>query len=247
MSSWAHAKDLIQQGENSRVLSFFIPNRVVDMTELSIWGPYALRRSVYSCVIQYQHTPRWWFLKYLQNPMVGAPKRQGCATQLRHRSWYRWCIEQAIYCNSIDLRRVVRLNGSLFYSDQMSSWAQAKDLAPPFKAFWNPERHYVHKRCPEATEWPTLANTTLFRATICDQKATTFRVVANRSVAFGEPWLHSLQNAKASFAFHSFAQAFNHILRHLTQDGALFSEQWGLSELQSISIRIIICIAFLHC
>ena len=47
-------------------------------------------------------------------------------------------------------------------------------------------------------------------------KATTFRVVTNRLVAFGEPWLHSLQNAKASFAFHSFAQAFNHTLRHLT-------------------------------
>ena len=46
--------------------------------------------------------------------MVGAPKRQGCATQLRYRSGYRRCIEQVIYCKSIDLWRVVRLNGSLF-------------------------------------------------------------------------------------------------------------------------------------
>ena len=27
-------------------------------------------------------------------PMVGAPKRQGCATQLRYRSGYRWCTQQ---------------------------------------------------------------------------------------------------------------------------------------------------------
>ena len=89
---------------------------------------------------------RWSTLPlYRYNPMVGAPKRQGCATQLRYRSGYRRCIEQVIckrvsenlfshatsaaitrrrqviYCNSIDLWRAVRLNGSLFYYYQMSS------------------------------------------------------------------------------------------------------------------------------
>ena len=74
------------------------------------------------------HVEMMGFLGIGNNPMVGAPKRQGCATQLRYRSWYRWRIEQVIYCNSIDLWRVVLLNGSLFYCYQMSSWAQAKDL-----------------------------------------------------------------------------------------------------------------------
>ena len=32
--------------ELTRFSPFFIPNRMVDMTALSIWGPYALRRSV---------------------------------------------------------------------------------------------------------------------------------------------------------------------------------------------------------
>ena len=30
------------------------------------------------------------------NPMVGAPKRQGCPTTLGYRSGYRRCIEQVI-------------------------------------------------------------------------------------------------------------------------------------------------------
>ena len=29
--------------------------------------------------------------------VIGAPRRQGCATLLRYRSWYRWCIEQVKY------------------------------------------------------------------------------------------------------------------------------------------------------
>ena len=88
---------------------------MVDMTALSILGPYALRRSVCSWIIQYSHTPQMMgFLGIGNNPMAGAAKRQGCATQLRYRSGYRRCIEQVIYCNSIDLRRVVRLDGSLF-------------------------------------------------------------------------------------------------------------------------------------
>ena len=42
-----------------------------------------------------------------QTPMVGAAKRQGCATQLRYRSGYRWRIEQV---NLIDLEQIRELS-----------------------------------------------------------------------------------------------------------------------------------------
>ena len=107
------------------------------MTALSIWGPYALRRSVNKFSSSALGKTNKFLLRSLMRRfagitlppphakmmvpevsvttrVVGAPKRQGCATQLRYRSGYRRCIEQVIYCNSIDLWRVVRLNGSLF-------------------------------------------------------------------------------------------------------------------------------------
>ncbi len=41
-----------------------------------------------------------------------------------------------------------------------------------------------------------------------------------KPAAFGEPWLHSLRNAKASFTFHSFAQAlYFTFLSHLSEIG----------------------------
>ena len=46
------------------------------------------------------HVEMMGFLGIGNNPMVGAAKRQGCATQLRYRSGYRWRIEQV---NLIDL------------------------------------------------------------------------------------------------------------------------------------------------
>ena len=79
------------------------------MTALSIWGPYALRRSVnkfsssalgkinnffcsrlfVSLQLGYSvqpHATDDGFLGIGNNPIVGAEKRQGCATQLRYRS-----------------------------------------------------------------------------------------------------------------------------------------------------------------
>ena len=116
------------------------------MTALSIWGPYALRRSVnkfsssalgktnkfllrslmrrfagsssvkflfllcarqnkqvsfalaYASVRRYHTPPPHAKMMVpevsVTTRVVGAPKRQGCATQLRYRSGYRRCIEQ---------------------------------------------------------------------------------------------------------------------------------------------------------
>ena len=52
------------------------------------------------------HVEMMGFLGIGNNPMVGATVAIAGALSR--------CIEQVIYCNSIDLRRVVRLNGSLF-------------------------------------------------------------------------------------------------------------------------------------
>ena len=48
------------------------------------------------------------------NRVVGAPQKTRKPNLVGYRSGYHQCIEQVIYCSSIDLQRVVRMNGSLF-------------------------------------------------------------------------------------------------------------------------------------
>ncbi len=48
------------------------------------------------------------------NRVIGAPQKTRKPKLVGYRSGYRRCIEQVIYCSSIDLQRLVRMNGSHF-------------------------------------------------------------------------------------------------------------------------------------
>ena len=58
---------------------------------------------------------------------------------LGYRSGYRWCTQQVIYCNSIDLWRVV-LNGQLSFFVGIADCV--RDCLQPFCDF---QIHFIHK------------------------------------------------------------------------------------------------------
>ena len=60
------------------------------------------------------------------NRVVGAPQKRRKPNLLGYRSGYRRCIEQVIYCNSIDLQRVVQIERLSFLSNNI-------DVDPTFR------------------------------------------------------------------------------------------------------------------
>ena len=76
-----------------------------------------------------------------------------------YRSGYRRCIEQVIYCNSIDLQRAVHTNGSLFcWHFGMASGV----VYSSFRILLNSERQFVYERSKVATSGLILTYTECF-------------------------------------------------------------------------------------
>ena len=75
------------------------------LLQLSSFSSFALGKInkflLLSLMRRFQHTPKITIPKVSIIPMVGDPKRQGCATLLRYRSGYHWRTQQVILSNYI--------------------------------------------------------------------------------------------------------------------------------------------------